>query len=214
MNKIYATRIIVSEFTYKQAGEAFDILRNRISKQFKVPPEEMSSPNGSPPARRARQCALYVGHKQKLAADLALAQQFGFEDEHDVPRLAGEVEQWRERDKKLNKALTEVSRGLYHFLFRQLDWIRVKGKEKPVGIYELLDYGEQEAQWSEMLGLFEGGLQAYRARQWDFAIDLFQTILDNRPDDGPARIFLERCREYMVDDPGEGWDGVFVMKTK
>ncbi len=90
----------------------------------------------------------------------------------------------------------------------------MKGKEKPVGIYELLDYGENEAEWTEMLGLFGGGLQAYRNRQWDFAIDLFQTILDSHPDDGPSRIFLERCRLYLVDEPQEDWDGVYVMTTK
>ena len=34
------------------------------------------------------------------------------------------------------------------------------------------------------------------------------------PDDGPSRIYFERCEEYIKDSPPEDWDGVYVMKTK
>ena len=214
VNKTYATRIIVSEFTYGQAGESFELLASRVSSQFKIPLEELAGSNGAKPVRRARQCGLYVGHEKNLASDRALAKRFGFDDEQEIPALLAEVEKWKERDKKLNKRIHEVGHGLHRFLFRQLDWIRVKGKQQPVGIHELLDYGSAEDHWGELIELFNAGLQAYRARQWEFAIDLLQSALEKYPDDGPSRIIIERCRQFMVNEPAPEWDGVYVMTTK
>ena len=42
----------------------------------------------------------------------------------------------------------------------------------------------------------------------------FETIVENHPDDGPSKLYVERCKEYEENPPPEGWDGVFRMKTK
>ena len=34
------------------------------------------------------------------------------------------------------------------------------------------------------------------------------------PEDGPSKVYYERCKYYIDNPPPEDWDGVFVMTTK
>jgi len=100
------------------------------------------------------------------------------------------------------------------FTVRELDSVRVKGKKKPVTIYELFGYGELYRQKQALAKMFNEGLNAYRKKQWDQAIELFNSALRDYPDDTPSRVFIERCGKYKQNPPPEDWDGVFVMRTK
>jgi adenylate cyclase len=99
------------------------------------------------------------------------------------------------------------------FLFRELDWVRVKGKQKPVGIHELLDAAPGSPDQAGRAALFARGLAAYRAQDFAGAAALFSDLAD-RLGDGPGKIFQERCRQYQEDPPPADWDGVEVRKTK
>ena len=99
-------------------------------------------------------------------------------------------------------------------LVRELDMIRVKGKLLPVTIYEVLDAEALGAEGKELVELFARGQKAYKQRDWRAAGQAFEQILDRWPDDGPARIFLRRCEEYLAEGPEADWDGVYVMKHK
>jgi adenylate cyclase len=97
---------------------------------------------------------------------------------------------------------------------RELDLIRVKGKLKPVTIYELLGGIEGYEGFKDLVERFHEGLTAYRSGCWETAIECFQNLVRDYPQDGPSGIFAKRCRD-LVEQPPEGvWDGVFVMKTK
>ncbi len=99
------------------------------------------------------------------------------------------------------------------FIFRELDCVRVKGKMVPIEIYELM--GRSDAtDFALLKAEFELGLSAYRARDWDKAESHFNGCLDIKPEDPPAEVFLKRVSALREDDPGEGWDGVFVLTTK
>ncbi len=97
---------------------------------------------------------------------------------------------------------------------RELDAVRVKGKNEPVHIFELLGEVGEESSSLALKGRFEEGLAAYRAQQWDEAEEHFRGCFAIRPEDGPSIVYLERVAALREDPPGEGWDGVFVMKTK
>jgi adenylate cyclase len=99
------------------------------------------------------------------------------------------------------------------FLFRELDWVRVKGKQKPVGIHELLDAAPGSLDQAGRATLFARGLAAYRAQDFAGAAALFADLAD-RLGDGPGKIFHERCHHYQEDPPPADWDGVEVRKTK
>ncbi|MBI4383683.1 MAG: adenylate/guanylate cyclase domain-containing protein [Nitrospinae bacterium] len=102
------------------------------------------------------------------------------------------------------------------FRARPLDCLRVKGKRKPVKVYQLLGrIGETHGEeFEKLMDLFHNGLRAYQNREWDAAVQWFESALLVRNDDGPAKIYLERCRALRGNPPGDDWDGVYTLTSK
>jgi adenylate cyclase len=101
------------------------------------------------------------------------------------------------------------------FLFRELDLIRVKGKERPIRIFELMAHMPKATEDQKRLSVrFEEGLSYYRTLRFEEAEKAFQDCQRLVPADGPSKVFLERCWTLKMAPPEKGWDGVFTMKTK
>ena len=105
-------------------------------------------------------------------------------------------------------------KGTYYS--RELDFVVVKGKTKPVAIYEILDYHNEESypHMIDALRQFKAGLVQYRQRKWKDAARAFEEVLGFNPADKAARIYIERCKHLTEQPPGEDWDGVWVMESK
>ncbi len=213
VNKEYTTRLLVSEFTYQQASDPLGIVERRVEKQFGVAREALCAADGSPIVAQARALAVFVAHTQQLAAPRALAERYALGDVSVEP-LVTQVEQRLARDKRLQRFVSEALGSLRPYLFRQLDWIRVKGRREPVALYELLGHGHEADRFAELLTLFDTGLQAYRGQQWDAAIEIFERVLEKYPDDGPSHLLADRCRRFRSSPPPADWDGVYLMPTK
>jgi adenylate cyclase len=99
-------------------------------------------------------------------------------------------------------------------MLREIDLIRVKGKLKPLTVYEILAPDIAANNGRELVELFGTAREAYKRHDWLAAISAFEMVLGRWPDDGPSRIFLARCVEYMSEAPASDWDGVYVMKHK
>ncbi|MDD3147614.1 MAG: adenylate/guanylate cyclase domain-containing protein, partial [Candidatus Riflebacteria bacterium] len=99
---------------------------------------------------------------------------------------------------------------------REIDLVVVKGKTKPVSIYEIMSYHNRESfpGLGEVLGTFKDGLSAYRARKWDAAIRLFSDCLAINPNDKPSKLYVERARFLKDNPPADDWAGVWVMEAK
>ncbi|MBI5213736.1 MAG: adenylate/guanylate cyclase domain-containing protein [Nitrospirae bacterium] len=92
--------------------------------------------------------------------------------------------------------------------FRELDFIKVKGKDKPVTIYEL------SASMDEAVAeKFEEALGLYRKQSFNEAKEIFER-LESENGDKSAGMFAERCAEFIDNPPGADWDGVYTAKTK
>jgi len=100
------------------------------------------------------------------------------------------------------------------FVCRELDKIRVKGKNLPVTIYELMDVAAEKSTYEPLLARFDEAMAAYRGQKWSAAAVKFVDILADFPEDGPSKVFLERAMEFSENAPEGEWDGVYVMKTK
>jgi len=99
------------------------------------------------------------------------------------------------------------------FVFRELDLLRVMGREEPERVHELL--GRRGDAAAEALATaFEAALARYRARDWDGAEQAFTACLGLAPDDGPSRVFLERIQMFRASPPPGDWDGVWVAVGK
>ncbi len=99
---------------------------------------------------------------------------------------------------------------------REVDLVVVQGKTEPVGVYEILDFHNEESfpHIVDCLALFKDGLAAYRARKWDQAIGLFTKVLALHPGDKPSKIYIERAQTLKIDPPPDDWTGVWVMDSK
>jgi adenylate cyclase len=100
------------------------------------------------------------------------------------------------------------------FTAREIDWVRVKGKNKPVRIYELICEGKPPANIDQMLKSFLSGFQLFHEKKFLESKEQFQHALTAVPDDPVSTLYIERCDDYLAEPPPVDWDGVFVMKTK
>ncbi len=105
-------------------------------------------------------------------------------------------------------------RGTYRI--REVDRVVVKGKNEPVGVFEVLDYYTEETfpNLLEVVDYFKGGLAYYRRQQWDRAMATFRQAVALNPQDTLPQIYLERCEHLKDNPPGDHWDGVWVLKSK
>ncbi|HPI38446.1 MAG TPA: adenylate/guanylate cyclase domain-containing protein [Ignavibacteriaceae bacterium] len=102
------------------------------------------------------------------------------------------------------------------FITREIDSIIVKGKTKPVNIYELIGFAGEElpSEKTNSLKIYSEALQLYREKQFSGAADKFTKVLELVPTDRASAVFVNRCKLLNENPPPEEWDGVFVMKTK
>jgi adenylate cyclase len=111
----------------------------------------------------------------------------------------------------------ETRKQLPDLIAREVDKVRVKGKDVAVTIYEPLGF---EGQVSERnltaLPLFEEALQSYREQRWDDAESQFSDLLNNHKDTGEVlyTLYLERISHLRQDPPGANWDGAFTFTKK
>ena len=105
-------------------------------------------------------------------------------------------------------------RGTYRT--REIDLVVVKGKTRPVGVYEVLDYHTDETfpNLMNVVNQFKDGVEKYRGGKWDAAISAFREALRLNPADKLSEIYIERCEKLKLDPPQGEWDGVWVMEKK
>ena len=120
-----------------------------------------------------------------------------------------------------------------NFLFRKIDNVRVKGKEKTAGLYAVYsgfqgqDGGKLRS--GEMADIpivssllvnretlvnYNKGLQVFYIRQWKLAEEYFSKALETDDSDFLSSLYLERSHRFAKTPPGENWDGVITFYEK
>lgn len=101
------------------------------------------------------------------------------------------------------------------FIVRELDLIKVVGKEKPVRIFELLGMkADLTAESSVLLNLYAKGIGLYKTSKFEEALHQFEEILKSFPADGPSKLYRQRCEIYRNFPPPADWDGVYASSSK
>ena len=106
------------------------------------------------------------------------------------------------------------------FIFRLLDFVRVKGKNIPVKVYELVSHKDNISHDNvALVKLFEEGLDLYYQQDWTNALIRFKEadkIEDHftSRNTTPSNIYIERCLKFKETPPGKDWDGVWTMTSK
>jgi adenylate cyclase len=126
-------------------------------------------------------------------------------------RLEGATKQYGAKVLLSEMAVRDLKRPA---TLREIDLIRVKGKDRPVAVYESLGYRAHDPGLPALLALFGQGLLAYRARDWATAARAFDGALEVYPDDRPSAIYRGRCDLMAENPPGDDWDGVWNLTEK
>jgi adenylate cyclase len=101
------------------------------------------------------------------------------------------------------------------FLYRELDHVRVKGKDKPVAIYEPLSLlSEASKSLQEEVKLFHEVRRLYRKQDWDQAELQLMNLQRMSSETALYRIYTERVIYFRNNPPETDWDGVFVFQAK
>nr|AGO88080.1 hypothetical protein [uncultured bacterium 405006-B04] len=106
------------------------------------------------------------------------------------------------------------------FIFRFLDFVRVKGKTIPVKVYELVSAkNNADNHTVNLIKVFEEGLDHYYQQQWDKALIHFEKAEEMEDhftsrNTTPSAVYIERCTMFKDNPPGKDWDGVWTMTSK
>jgi adenylate cyclase len=101
------------------------------------------------------------------------------------------------------------------FEYLELDLVRVKGKDKPVTIYEPLGFSiELDKDIRAETKRFSKALKLYREQNWDMAEREIFSLSQSNPRRAVYKIYLDRIMYYRNNPPGAKWDGVFIHTSK
>ncbi len=99
---------------------------------------------------------------------------------------------------------------------RKLDLVRVKGKNEPVKLYELISAkSDVTANIKEATELYEEGFKNYLKADWNNSTLLLRKSekVKGKKDKACAQL-IERCEFYKTNPPDKNWDGVYTRTHK
>jgi class 3 adenylate cyclase len=102
------------------------------------------------------------------------------------------------------------------YAIRTIDRVKVKGKSKPITVYEVFDADAPHLFDLKMKTRhdFEIGLTHYRKKVFTTAILCFEQVIHIHPDDKAAHIYLNRCQHWQKVGVPDDWEGVEALHSK
>jgi len=112
--------------------------------------------------------------------------------------------------------ISELTRlAVPEYACRELDRVRVKGKDEPIAIFEPVALGSDVSpEESDELERHHEALRRYQAQDWSGAESLFRALRRLSPERRLYEIYLERIATFRESPPGPDWDGVYTFTTK
>ncbi len=100
------------------------------------------------------------------------------------------------------------------FVYRELDAVRVKGKDIPVTVYEPLDTKSVlSIAMIDELKLYREALKSYRDQRWDLSETQFINLQKMHPQQLLYARYIERITQFRRAPPKADWDGVFNIEV-
>lgn len=101
------------------------------------------------------------------------------------------------------------------YLIRVVDKVRVKGRKQAMYVYEVrIKDNDSSGMTQAYFDEFNAGFKAYETNDFATAEKLFQNCLAKYPDDKLAKIFKDRCEEFIKSGIPAGWDGTYTALEK
>lgn len=92
---------------------------------------------------------------------------------------------------------------------RELDRVRVAGKNVPVAVFEVLALkGKLAPEKRQVVTLYGQALTLYRDARFQEALQVLDEALEMDPHDGPSATLKKRCQKYVANPPALPFDGI------
>jgi len=109
----------------------------------------------------------------------------------------------------------ETKKSVKDVVFREVDMVRVKGKDTAVAIYEPIGMeGQVDKKVLDELKIWNQCLKQYRAQDWDQAELSLMNLQRMNPDCALYVSYSEEVVKHRKNPPGPGWDGVRKFEEK
>ncbi|MFY4767238.1 CHASE2 domain-containing protein [Aliarcobacter butzleri] len=118
-------------------------------------------------------------------------------------------------DSKLNISNFTKDKLQEKYIFRFLDLVKVKGKNEPVEIWQVLGKGEAKESLKEELDLYHKAIEFYKNSDFINALEIFESLEnnENKTNKNIYKIYITRCKEF-IKTPPKNFDGVYEHTTK
>ena len=101
------------------------------------------------------------------------------------------------------------------FVVREVDRVRVKGKDEPVTIYEPWGLeGQVDQAKLDEINIWNQSLKLYRHQDWDRAELQLLNLQKRVPSADLYGVFIERIAHFRAHPPEPGWTGAWIFETK
>jgi adenylate cyclase len=101
------------------------------------------------------------------------------------------------------------------FVLREVDRVRVKGKDEPVTIYEPWGLeGQVDQAKLDEIKIWNQVLKLYRSQDWDRAELQLLNLQKRVPSADLYGVFIERIAHFRAHPPEPGWNGAWIFETK
>jgi adenylate cyclase len=158
-----------------------------------------------------------LNHGEVLAGQIGAAQRSEFTVIGDAVNAASRLEGMT-KEFHTDLAIGESVADLLDdsFLTRRLGRIQLKGKKKPMMVYEVLGRrSKRDTAWTdEDLALYHAAFERFLARDFVPAAEGFVQCAERHPKDSCVQRYLQAARDFNLTPPTEDWDGRVVMETK
>ncbi|MFY9093864.1 adenylate/guanylate cyclase domain-containing protein, partial [Aliarcobacter butzleri] len=106
-------------------------------------------------------------------------------------------------DSKLNISNFTKDKLQEKYIFRFLDLVKVKGKNKPVEIWQVLGKGEAKESLKEELDLYHKAIEFYKNSDFINALEIFESLEnnENKTNKNIYKIYITRCKEFIKTPP-------------
>ncbi len=101
------------------------------------------------------------------------------------------------------------------FNLRKIDSLQVKGKTRPIAVFQLIsEKTANDHASAKLIRLYESALSAYQKQQWDEADQFLLELATTFGEDPASRVLSKRIAAFRVSPPPAGWDGTFEAREK
>jgi adenylate cyclase len=166
------------------------------------------------PDRSRLAIGIGVNHGEVIVGNVGHPQRMEFTVLGDGVNLAARLESATKQfhaDILIGEEVEKLTRD--QFIYRAVDLLTVKGKTRPVEVFELLSQRAVPA--PAWLATYHAAVKLYRRREFGEAADRFKFVRDQIPGgDYLSEMYLARCEAFQLSPPPGNWDGSFTLAEK